>query len=68
MASLMSGMLLSFAKTGTPRVSGVADWARYTLPERATMMLDLAPRLGFDPRGAERRLFEKVPYIQRGTY
>lgn len=68
MAMLMSEMLLSFAKSGTPSVIGAPAWAPYLLPDRATMMLNLPPRMERDPRGDERRLFAKVPYIQRGTY
>lgn len=68
MAALMSGMLIAYARTGIPKVHGAPDWAPYTLPDRTTMMLELTPRLVRDPRGAERRLFEKVPYFQRGAY
>jgi para-nitrobenzyl esterase len=68
MSALMSEMLLNFARTGTASVVGAPSWAPYTLPARTTMMLDLPPRLENDPRGAERRLFAKAPYIQRGTY
>jgi len=68
MALLMSEMLLSFAKTGEPSVIGAPAWARYALPDRATMILDLPPRMERDPRSAERSLFAKAPYIQRGTY
>jgi para-nitrobenzyl esterase len=31
------------------------------------MVFDAPPRLMHDPRGAERRLFDKVPFIQQGT-
>ena len=31
------------------------------------MVFDDPPRLMHDPRGAERRLFGKVPFIQQGT-
>ena len=64
----MSGMLVGFARTGVPAVIGVPEWAPYALPQRATMIFDVAPRLHNDPRAAERHLFEAVPYIQRGTY
>ena len=39
----------------------------YTLPRRRTMVFDVPPHLEDDPRGAERRLFSKVPYVQPGT-
>jgi para-nitrobenzyl esterase len=31
------------------------------------MVFDAPSRLADDPRGAERRLFEKVPFVQAGT-
>ena len=31
------------------------------------MVFDVASRLEDDPRGAERRLFAKVPFVQQGT-
>jgi para-nitrobenzyl esterase len=37
------------------------------LPRRATLVFDLESRLVDDPRGAERQLFAKVPFIQQGT-
>ena len=42
-------------------------WEPYTLPRRATMVFDVESRLADDPRGAERQLFAKVPFIQQGT-
>jgi para-nitrobenzyl esterase len=58
----MQDMLIAFARGQAPL------WRPYTLPERATMMVDLESRIENDPRGEERRLFARVPYIQRGTY
>jgi hypothetical protein len=31
------------------------------------MIIDQPPRLALDPRGAERQLFDIVPYVQPGT-
>jgi para-nitrobenzyl esterase len=31
------------------------------------MALDLPPHLENDPRGRERKLFEKAPFIRQGT-
>ena len=59
--------LLAFARTGDPNYSGMPRWDPYTLPRRATMVFDSTSRLADDPRGAERRLFAKVPFIQQGT-
>lgn len=67
-AHAMSEALLAFARTGDPNHTGIPEWHPYTLEHRATMMFDAESNLERDPRGAERRLFAKVPYIQRGTY
>lgn len=67
-ADLMSSALIAFARSGDPNHPGLPAWRPYTLPERATMLFDAQSRLALDPRGAERRLFEQVPYVQRGTY
>ena len=61
MSDRMQDTLLTFARTGE------APWPRYTLPDRATMVFDDVPHIDNDPRGAERRLFAKVPFIQQGT-
>lgn len=63
-AARMSEALITFAKTGAPG----ADWPRYDLGRRATRIFDTASRIENDPRGAERRLFARVPYIQPGTF
>jgi para-nitrobenzyl esterase len=52
---------LRFARTGDP------GWAAYTLPERRTMVFGREPQAVNDPRGAERALFARIPYIQPGT-
>ena len=67
-ADLMSSALLAFARSGNPNHAGLPEWRPYTLPDRATMLFDAEAKLANDPRGAERRLFAQVPYIQRGTY
>ncbi len=66
-SSTMQQALLAFARGGDPNYSGLPRWEPYTLPRRATMVFDLRSRLEDDPRGAERRLFAKVPFIQQGT-
>jgi para-nitrobenzyl esterase len=63
----MQQALLAFARTGDPNYSGLARWEPYTLPRRQTMLFDVESKLADDPRGAERRLFDKVPFIQQGT-
>ena len=66
-SSSMQQALLAFARTGDPNYSGLARWEPYTLPRRQTLVFDVESKLADDPRGAERRLFEKVPFIQQGT-
>lgn len=67
MAARMSDAFIAFARTGDPNTRGLPAWERYELPRRQTMLLDDEPRLADDPRGAERRLFAQVPYIQQGS-
>jgi para-nitrobenzyl esterase len=62
---------VTFARHGDPNRRGLGTlptWRPYVLPERATMVIDERSRLVNDPRGAERALFAKVPYVQRGTF
>jgi para-nitrobenzyl esterase len=66
-SATMQQALLAFARTGDPNYTGLPDWRPYTLPRRATMVFDVESRLADDPRGAERRLFARVPFIQQGT-
>jgi para-nitrobenzyl esterase len=74
LAKIMSGMLVAFAQTGDPNAhaqkTGLPHWPTYGLQSRATMLFDnheKKTRVQNDPRGAERRLVETVPYIQPGT-
>jgi para-nitrobenzyl esterase len=46
----------------------VPKWQSYTLLKRETMVFDDDTRMEDDPRGGERRLYERVPFIQRGTF
>ena len=63
----MQRALLAFARTGNPNHPALAGWEPYTLPRRQTLVFDVESLLVDDPRGAERRLFAKVPFIQQGT-
>ncbi len=67
LADQMSSAFMRFARTGDPNGAGLPRWTPYDLTHRRTMVFDTPPRLVDDPRGAERRLFEKVPFIQAGT-
>lgn len=64
---LMMDAFIAFARTGNPSHKGIPAWQPYTLPNRETMVFDTRPALVNDPRGAERALFAKVPFIQQGT-
>ena len=67
MADLMSGALLAFARTGNPATPQLPAWPRFELEHRPAMIFDLPLREEDDPRGAERRFFAPVPYVQPGT-
>jgi para-nitrobenzyl esterase len=66
-SATMQQALLALARTGDPNYSGLARWEPYTLARRQTLLFDVKSTLAEDPRGAERRLFAKVPFIQQGT-
>ncbi|MGF7153859.1 carboxylesterase/lipase family protein [Novosphingobium gossypii] len=64
---LSAAMMRAFtglAKTGRP---GLAEWAPYRLPDRATMVFDAASRLENDPRRWQRELWATAPYVQPGV-
>lgn len=67
MAGLMSDALLAFARSGDPEHPGLPAWEPYSLPRRQTLLFDLEPALAGDPRGGERRLYQRAPFVQRGT-
>jgi len=74
LARIMSGMLAAFAQTGDPNAhaqqTGLPHWPTYDLQSRATMLFDnheARTHVQNDPRSAERRLVETVPYMQPGT-
>ena len=58
---------LAFARTGDPNGGGMAQWPPYQLDRRSTMIFDSGSHVEDDPRGWERRLFARVPYIQPGS-
>ncbi|MGY4516430.1 carboxylesterase/lipase family protein [Lysobacter sp. HA18] len=64
----MSDALIAFARTGSPQHARLPAWPHYSLARRETLVFDAAPRLANDPRGDERRLWDSVPFIQRGTF
>jgi para-nitrobenzyl esterase len=66
-ADRMSESFIALAQTGNPNNPKLPAWPKYDLGRRATMVFDVETRVVDDPRGAERRLFATVPYIQPGT-
>jgi para-nitrobenzyl esterase len=58
---------LAFARAGDPNGAGLDAWPQYRLERRETMIFDAASRVERDPRGWERELFARVPYIQPGS-
>ena len=66
-SAIMSDAFISMARSGDPNHPQLPHWTPYRLPQRTTMIFDARTRLEADPRGAERRLFEAVPFIQQGT-
>jgi len=64
--SMMSAFI-SLARHGNPNGGRLPSWPKYRLETRSTMLFDNPPRIQQDPRGAERELFSRVPYIQPGT-
>ena len=67
LAAIVSSALLAFARTGNPNTSELPRWPQFNLPERPTMIFDLPPHVENDPRGAERKLFAPIEYVQPGT-
>jgi para-nitrobenzyl esterase len=67
MADIMSDTFIQFARTGNPNNKRIPSWRPYAIAKRETMVFDVPPHLESDPRGEERKIFEKVPYVQPGT-
>lgn len=63
----MQDAFLAFARAGRPDHPGIPSWEPCSLQRRETMIFDNPPRMAHDPRGAERVLFARVPYVQPGT-
>lgn len=67
MANQMSEAFIAFARTGDPNCSAIPRWEPYDPGRRQTLVFNTPSQLVDDPRGAERRLFAKVPFVQAGT-
>jgi para-nitrobenzyl esterase len=68
MAGRLGDALLALARHGDPNHPGLPTWSSYSLQHRETMVLDDTCRLENDPRAGERQLYERVPFVQRGTF
>ena len=67
MHGVIADTFIAFARTGNPNNKSIPAWEPYTLPKRQTLVFDNTTRMEDDPRGAERELFNKVPFTQFGT-
>jgi len=67
-AASMRDALLAFARSGDPRTGTTSTWSPYSLPRRETMVFGATPVMQDDPRGGERALYQRVPFVQRGTF
>lgn len=61
MSATVMDAFTRFARTGDP------GWPAYDLERRQTMIFDRDSRVESDPRGWERELFARAPYVQPGT-
>jgi para-nitrobenzyl esterase len=59
--ALLQGAFTGLAKTGE------AGWTPYRLPTRATLLASETPRVENDPRGWERVMWARAPYVQPGV-
>jgi para-nitrobenzyl esterase len=61
LADIISDAWIAFARTGNPNHPGLPDWAPYDAERRATMILDVPPRLESDPWREERLAWAGMP-------
>jgi para-nitrobenzyl esterase len=62
LADIMQDAWIAFAKTGDPNHKGIPNWPAYNKRTRATMELNVNPAVLNDPYGAERRLWNGIPF------
>src|SRR5690606_4668019 len=67
-ADALADALLGFARSDDPRTGATKDWLPWSPDRRATMVFGASPRMQDDPRGGERRLYQRAPFLQRGTF
>ena len=63
----LSAAFAAFARTGDPNHDRLPRWDAYSMARRQTLIVDTPCRMEDDPRGAERRFFARIPYVQPGT-
>ncbi|MFN7164721.1 MAG: carboxylesterase/lipase family protein [Hyphomonas sp.] len=63
----LGAAFIALARSGAPQNSRLVDWPQYRIPARETMVIGADTRVLRDPRGAERALFAKVPFVQWGS-
>lgn len=66
-AESLSGAFIALARSGDPNHAALAPWPRHSLPARETMIFGASIHVENDPRGKERDLFAKVPFVQWGS-
>lgn len=67
MSRTMQDRFVAFARTGDPNLPDAPTWPCYDLSRRATMIFDMVSRVEDDPRGWQRELFARAPYVQPGS-
>ena len=61
LAAALSEAWIAFSRSGNPNHPGIPEWEPYTLEKRATMILDIPCRLGYDPAREELDAWEGMP-------
>lgn len=51
---------IEFARTGKPGTQDLPDWPAYDLERRSVMILDIDPRVAFDPESERREAWEGI--------
>jgi para-nitrobenzyl esterase len=61
LADQMSAAWLAFARSGDPNTPALPHWPPFRVPERATMVFDVTPKVVNDFRGSERTVLGTLP-------
>ena len=61
LSDIMSDTWIAFARNGNPNHPLLPEWKPYDIEQRSTMILDVSPRLEFDPWREERLAWEGTP-------